>query len=411
MMHLKKKQDMKISIKNVSLALGVVALSTVAFGQKKNETSAAVEFKNKYMPALMKQDMEAAKKALRSAKEFVDLAAAHPDTENSQKTLWLKGEIYYNFLTLGTMSQDTSFIKEAGEDVIEQSIAAFKKGYPLGKKMKRDFEESVGKNVAQMDPMANMLYTAEQYEAAAEVYETMVKYNAAIEVLDSNSLYNASICYEKAEKFDKAAEGFEKLANAGYRGTISSVNASRAYRSAGNLEKAKAIISKARETDPTNRELLLELVNTNLDAGDAAGAEQALTDAIATDPKNKVLHYTIGTILIDLKKYEDAEASLNKALEIDPNYQDAQYQLGAHLVTWAGELKLEASDLKFGDPNYNKLIAQSDETYKRALIPLEKYIEANPNDKPVLNILFQVNRNLGNSEKALEYKKRYEGVE
>ena len=54
---------------------------------------------------------------------------------------------------------------------------------------------------------------------------------------------------------------------------------------------------------------------------------------------------------------------------------------------------------------------QSDDTYARALIPLEKYIIAFPNDKAVLNILFQIHRSLGNSDKALEYKKRAEGIE
>ena len=45
------------------------------------------------------------------------------------------------------------------------------------------------------------------------------------------------------------------------------------------------------------------------------------------------------------------------------------------------------------------------------MIPLEKYIVAFPDDKAVLNILFQLHRNLGNSEKAIEYKKRAEGIE
>jgi Tfp pilus assembly protein PilF len=49
-------------------------------------------------------------------------------------------------------------------------------------------------------------------------------------------------------------------------------------------------------------------------------------------------------------------------------------------------------------------------TYKRALVPLERYIAKNPNDKDVLNILFQINRSLGNSEKALEYKKRADAI-
>jgi Tfp pilus assembly protein PilF len=86
------------------------------------------------------------------------------------------------------------------------------------------------------------------------------------------------------------------------------------------------------------------------------------------------------------------------------------YQLGAHLVTWAGDTKTAANQLKFGDANYNKLLKESDELYKRALIPLEKYIAKVPNDKDVLNILFQIYRNLGNSEKAMEYKKRADAI-
>lgn len=402
---------MKISFKNTAIALGLTAVTGIAFGQKNIETSAAVEFKNKYMTSLATGDYDAAKKALLAAKEFIDEAAVHEDTKESQKTLWLKGEIYANFLVLGMQTMDTAFIRKGGDDAIDISIAAFDKAFDAGKKMKSDVEQSVYQKVALLNQLAGMTYNAEQYEAAAELYETEAKYSDAIDVMDSSAIFNASLCYEKSGKFEKAAAGYERLAKVKYRGTTSAILASSAYRRAGNLEKAKAIIAEARKDNPSDKELLLELVNTNIDAGDAAGAEKALTDAIKTDPNNKQLHYTIGTIYIDLKENEKAEIALNKALEIDPNYADAQYQLGAHLVTWAGDLKLAADQLPFGDPNYNKMKEQSTETYKRALVPLEKYIVNYPEDKAVLTILFQLNRNLGDSAKALEYKKRADAIE
>lgn len=402
---------MKLSIKNVGLALSMLTLSSVAFGQKKNETSAAVEYKNKFIPAISTGDFETAKKALIDAKGFIDLAAVNPETENSQKTLWLKSEIYASFLTFGMQTQDTAFMRVGGEDAIDQSIAAVEKGYPIGTKLQPEFRESVYQKAAIFSGFAGMLWQAEQYKEAAEVYDVLVRYSAAIKEIDTNSLFNASICYERIGEFEKAAAGYEKLAAVNYKGTASIVDASRAYRKAGNTAKAKALIAEARAKHPNDKELLLELVNTNIEEGDAAGAEKSLNDAIAADPKNKVLYYTIGTIYIDLKENEKAEESLNKALEIDPNYVDAQYQLGAHLVSWAGDIKLKANDLPFGDPNYNQMLQQSEDTYNRALVPLEKYIAANPTDKDVLNILFQLHRNLGNSEKALEYKKRAEGIE
>ena len=111
-----------------------------------------------------------------------------------------------------------------------------------------------------------------------------------------------------------------------------------------------------------------------------------------------------------MKENEKAETALNKALEIDPNYQDALYQLGAHLITWAGDTRTAASQLKFGYPNYDKMIIQSDDIYRRALTPLEKYITISPNDKDVLTILCQLHRSLGDINKSNEYKKRADAI-
>ncbi|MFT5581576.1 MAG: tetratricopeptide (TPR) repeat protein [Psychromonas sp.] len=208
-----------------------------------------------------------------------------------------------------------------------------------------------------------------------------------------------------------AAANYASLAKVGFKGATTYSLASNAFRKAGKADEAKAVVAEGRKLYPSDRDLLLELVNINIDEGNAEGAEAALAAAIATDPNNKQLHYTIGTIYIDLKENEKAEKALEKALSIDPDYIDAQYQLGAHLVSWAGNMKDEANQLKFGDAKYDVMMAQSEELYKKALVPLEKYIATAPNDKAVLTILFQLQRSLGNSEKALEYKKRADAAE
>jgi tetratricopeptide (TPR) repeat protein len=401
---------MKNKVAKTSLIAGALIISASTFAQKKNETSAAVEFKNKYQMSMASGDVEGAKKALIAAKEFIDIAAEHVETKESPKTLYYKGEIYANFLMVGMQTMDTTFMKIGGEDALEVAIAAYKKGFDVSDKFDSDIKDAVYQKKAMLDPYANMLYKNNMFKEAGELYMTQADLSSAVSELDSTSIFNGSLCFEKGSEFIKAAEGYEKLAKVGYKGTTTYVLASSAYRKGGDIEKAKAIVAEGRKKHPSDRDLLLELVNTNIDAGDAAGAEAALNEAIAKDPNNKQLHYTIGTIYIDLKENEKAEKALNKSLEIDPDYADALYQLGAHLVTWAGDTKTAANQLKFGDPNYNKMVQQSDDTYKRALIPLEKYIAKNPNDKDVLNILFQLNRSLGNTEKALEYKKRADAI-
>lgn len=401
---------MKNSIQKTTLIAGTFILSAVSFAQKKNETSAAVEFKNNYQAAMMTGDVEKAKKSLIAAKGFIDLAAENVETKESPKTLWLKGEIYSNFMMLGMQTMDTSFVKLAGEDAIEVAIASFKKGYEVSDKFDGDIRESVYQKHDMLDGMAAMLYKGNMFKEAAEVYQTEAQFFDAVGEMDSTSIFNASLCYEKANDYANAATGYAKLARAGYKGTTSYVLASSAYRKNNQIAEAKAIVAEGRKKHPTDRELLLELVNTNIDSGDAAGAEAALAEAIASDPNNKQLHYTIGTIYIDLKENVKAEAALNKALEIDPNYQDALYQLGAHLITWAGDTRAAAGQLKFGDPNYDKMIIESDDIYRRALTPLEKYIAISPNDKDVLTILSQLHRSLGDINKSNEFKKRADAI-
>lgn len=403
---------MNMSLTKLSLAVGVIALSTTtAFGQKKNETTASME-RNAAVSAMQSQNMETAKSKLLSAKEYIDKAAAHEDTRNNQKTLWLKGEIYSSIVSLGMQTQDMELVMAVGENGMQEALDALKKAYPMGKKYKDDVVATVDRNRIAMNTMASTLYKSEMYGQAAEAYLGQAEFAECVDLLDTSAVYNAAICYDKVKKYEKAAELYEKAAKAGYNGTTCYVLASTAYRNAGQTDKAMALISEARKTNPTDKGLLLETVNTHLAAGNNAEAEKALADAIASDPNNKQLHYTIGTIMIELGKNEEAETALNKALEIDPDYVDAQYQLGAHLVTWASAVKKEASML---GPNENAKFAeldkQSDDIFKRALIPLEKYIAAYPDDKSVLTILFQIHRNLGDSAKAMEYKKRADAAE
>lgn len=407
---------MKITFKSYVLVLGVVAISTVTNAQKKYETSAAVEYKNKYLPALASEDWETAKKSLLTAKEFIDLAASNEETKNSPKTLWLKGDIYSQFPMIGLRTMDTVFLKLAGENPYRTAIDAYKQSYTVSTKYHDDLTNSINMNVASLDQMGNMLFNAGQFNEAGEVYTYIYDFRGAISMTDSISMYYASICYEKGGDNLKAADGYYKLAQMGYKGPKHDRNlyasAAGAYANSGDITKAKTVIAEGKTKTPGDRELLTEQVNIHIEEGDNAAAEAALTEAINADPKNKQLHLTIGTIYIELKENEKAEQSIRKALEIDPNYVDAHYQLGAHLVSWAAEIKDEANNLKLGDPNYNVLIKKSDELYRAAIDPLEKFVASNPEDKRTLKEVYrslsQIYRSTGDSEKSLEYKKKME---
>lgn len=401
-----------MNMKIATLIVGALTIAGVSFGQKKNETSAAVEYKNKFEPAMMSGDMENAKKALLSAKEFIDLAAAHPETQESPKTLFYKGEIYGASAAIAMQTGDTNYmINNFGRDAFEVSITSYRKSYVASNKFRYDIDNSVNTKVSMIGPMASKMYEDNKFAEAGALFYVAYQLGTARDFEDSTSLANAALCFEKAQMYSEAAESYEKLAEIGYKKTYGYALAANNYTKLKEYDKAKAILEKGRTKYGTDKDLLLELVKLNIAQGDNKGAEAALNESIAKDPNNKQLHYIIGTIYTDLGENEKAEAALNKALEIDPNYLDAQYNLGAHLVTWASNLKQEANQMNLGDPRYEPTLQKSEELFKKALIPLEKYIQADPKNKSVLQILYQIHYNLGNSEKALEYKKRMDAAE
>lgn len=406
---------MKKTMKNKFIAFaGVVLFSSQVIAQKANETSAAIEYK-KYSDAMTMLilsggtgDMEPAKKALEKAKGFIDLAAVNETTKESPKTLFYKGEIYTGYLI--AFGMDTAFMNANAENYFKTGIESYQKSLAVSTKYKEDIKNSIEQKKGLLSMGINKMYDEGKFAECADAYETQARFSEGANEVDTLSIYNAGVCYEKANNNEKAAEMYAKAAKTGYKAPGTYRSASACYRKAGKAEEAKAILAEGRKKYPSDRDLLLELVNTNIDAGDAAGAEAALAEAIAADPKNKQLHYTIGTIYIELKQNEKAENALNEALKIDPEYQDALYQLGAHLVTWASDLRTEAGQMKLNDPNYDKVTVKSEETFKKALIPLEKFIVKNPNDKDVLVILSQIYRSVGNYDKSNEYKKRADAI-
>lgn len=387
-------------------------MSVHAFGQRTNETSAALEY-NKYADIFAKMmmtgenNLDAAKKTLLKAKSYIDLAAEHPDTKESPKTLFYKGEIYTGLLIAS--AEDTVYLKENGDKLLEEGLASYKKAYP-NKKYADEVKNSINTKKGMFGMATDAIYKAGKYKEAAEMYDLQVKLSDVVNQVDSSSIFNAGLCAEKAGDMAMAAERYTQAAKINYRTPLTYALAANALRKTGKRAEAKALLAEGSKKYPNSKDILLEMVNTDIEAGDNAAAEASLAAAIAADPKNKQLHLTIGTIYIELKQDEKAEAALNKALEIDPNYADAQYQLGALLSGNAITMKQQASQLRQGDPNYEKMLAKADELNKKAVAPLEAYIGKNPNDKQVLIILSQIHRSLKNPEKAAEYKKRADAL-
>src|SRR5690554_3944586 len=198
------------------------------------------------------------------------------------------------------------------------------------------------------------------------------------------------------------------------------------------IDSALTFISSALEMFPKSEDLAIAGVNIALGKNDLVKAEEYFTAAAAASPTNKVLFSNMGSIYLTAadkaytefsqmnitddgfqqksdeveELYGKAETNLQKSLEIDPEYAEAAYNLGVLYLGRGEKLRITAAQMDFNNPDYEETNKRSIEMYEKAIAPLEIYIKQDPNNSGVLNVLFQVHRNAGNDEKALEYKRR-----
>ncbi len=355
-------------IKNTSkiaLTAVMVLVGTASFAQKKTETDAALAYQS-FESSLSSGDMVNAKKNLLKAKGFIDLAAAHAETQASPKTLFYKGEIYASsIILLGDADVKSAF----PENPMTVAVEAYNKSYTTSTKFKSQIEQSVNTILTMVDVQAKTLFDGGKYAEAAKLYAINAEVGRAINKVDTVYYYYAAIASQNAKDWENTAKYYRKCAEMNYKPEETYLNAATAYISAKKEDEAMAF----------------------------------LDGAINKAPKDKSLYYVLGTIYMD--KNDDAKVSeyLNKAIEIDPKYTDALFNLGSYFFTKGMDIRKQANDITVKSEQDAKL--KESLTYlEKAMPALEAYIVLEPKDKEVVKSLWQMSRAFKDTEKEAKYK-------
>ncbi|MCO5268849.1 MAG: tetratricopeptide repeat protein [Brumimicrobium sp.] len=399
---------MKLFIRNMR-KIGLLTISLISFNtvmaQKTNVVSAAVEYK-KYEPSLMMQKFDDAKNSLLSAKKYIDLAMQDATTKNDEKAHYYNAIINYCLAELSGMGKYDDlkvYQNDSIEGVIKNSVAiASKKS-----QWKIEVTDFFNGRVSQAVMIGEMMYKQKKYDMAFAGFAMAYKIkdisgiDTDKENMKVNSIISARHQVDTLKQMD-------------------------------SLDRAIEFISKAMEIFPKSEELAIDGVNLALSMDNLVKAEEFFNRAAEAAPTNKVLFSNMGSIFLNQadKAYESfstmtvtspgyqeksneveelygkAEKNLLKALEIDPNYAEAAYNLGVLYLGRGEKLKIQAGQMDFNDPDYEAVSQRAKEMYEKAIAPLEIYIQQDPNNVGVLQVLFQVHRNAGNTEKAMEYKRR-----
>jgi tetratricopeptide (TPR) repeat protein len=372
---------MKKSILKIALFSGALLLGSQLMAQKTNVTSAAIEYK-KYQP--MSGDIEGSKKALENGKRFIDLAAEHPDTKEDDKMRYYRGVIYFGLMEMSQLDAKNPVDEKTLESYMEIARNNLAPVYKNPKsKFNYDAKGFIESRFNMAFSMGLQMFEAKKYDQAGQLFVASYEIKKLVDDIDSNSMKNAIACMNNSISGFITAKQYDSI-----------------------IERVE-LYKKAfpNEMEPMKIQMQVFLEQDKIDE-----AERVVKEALAINPNDKNLYFIIGTIYVDLKQNEKALENLKRALEIDPDFTDAQYQLGAHLNNWSADITTEANQLPFGDVRVDVMKADANEKRKQAAELLEKYIVKDPTNKPVLQLLFEVNYKLGNKEKAMDFKKRAEAI-
>ncbi|MBD3638196.1 MAG: tetratricopeptide repeat protein [Crocinitomicaceae bacterium] len=390
------------------LLIVAIGFATVTFSQKGNTSSAGIAYKN-YKSNLMQGDYETAVAELKDAKEFIDKSYVHEDTKDDPKTLMYYGMIYINIPMAAQLAGDEELKNVDVEKAFTEALAALKRSKEVDEKGRyhEDIDQFCNQLRVQSAQLGVKMYEEEKWGEAASALLTAATFADVMGITDSlNYYYGGLAAFQVDTLMEDAAEAFGKTVEMGYLPSSSTYYYSQSLQNLGKNEEAEAMIKKQIQRYPNNKDILVELINFYIGTDRKEEAIKALNDAIELDPENVQLIYTAGTIYENMDDFENAEKSYLKALEINPKDGNVLSALGGLYFNKGADLNNEANTLEFGDPNYDSMVAESKEFFKKSVPYLEQAVDASPEECTYKVALRDAYGKVGDVEKFKDMKQK-----
>lgn len=412
-----KLKTMKTIGMKVFFAAFALLISTATFAQKKNVQNAAMDY-NSFEKAMENKNMAGAKSAILKAKANIDLAAANAETAQDVKMFFYKGKIYMALTGLAFMMSDDAEMKAFGDEAtMNIGLDAWKTCYQMDEKYRDDIKMAVIMQSQMSNSMAADYYSNKDFEMAYIMYASSIKLYDIIGMNAKENFglisHNAGLCAERNGEFDLAFNHYEAAANAGYEPAICSARAADALMRQDKQDEAMKYIIASSEKYPGDVNIIIAMAEIALKTGQDELAITSLNQAIAKDPSNGIYHWAVGTVYQKLGKTDQAIEAYTKASKLSPMDERPFISLGSIHFNKAVDYLEQANKLRLGDPKFTEFEDLAKAEFAKAAPFLEKVlqIKGDAGNKDILTNLFTIYRKLGDSAKALEYKKRADAAE
>lgn len=367
------------------------------------------------------RDYQSSKDAasLTKAKENIDLAAAHPETQESAKVQVTKGQIYLSLYELSKDSKDkelsktVSDINQRGFQLFEQTptadldvaYEAFTKAKSLDAKGDFANELKAIKNIGvYYDNTGRSLLNSKKYPTALASFEKAYK---IAEGTDSTLLYFCAVSSEYSGENEKAKMYYQKMIEAKYDrdATYSSL-----FTVCLNLKDTACALdamSKGRAKYPNNMNMVIQEANYYLRTNNSPKALNNLNIVLTAKPNDANMYLVRGNIYDNMANPKDAygkdlprpaeydnyiakaETDYQKAIELKPSNFDALYNLGV-LYNNRGVLYTKLADDILDNAQNSAMNAKATEQFQKAMPVLEKALSLSPNDAATMMALKQI---------------------
>ncbi|MDB4037173.1 tetratricopeptide repeat protein [Polaribacter sp.] len=371
-------------MKNQVLAISLVLISMIAFGQK--------------------SELKTAEKAIKAG-EFASALVAVNSVDAMLATMDSKYKAKYYFIKAQALAGQSNYAAAADSfnNLFDYEIEIGKNKYTkLAKPM-------FGALIQKVSTKAIDLYSNDKnYKDAATNFYLTYKLSPT----DTTFLYNAAISASSAKEYDAALVYYRELKKIGYTGITTQYLAvsietgkvedlgsknqrdlmvkAKQYKeptdkvseskqadivknigyilvNQGKTEEAIIALQEARKADPKDVNLLLNEAQLyiKLDRMDKFGA--LMEDAVKLDPTNPTLFFNLGVVNANEGKIEEAVAYYKKAIELKPDYADAYMNLAVAMLAEEKEIIEEMNNNLSDYDKYDALLAKQKILYKKAL--------------------------------------------
>jgi len=388
-------------IKKGLLTLLVLILYTnIISAQKHNVVNASIALRNEEYV---------------DAKKYIDEAYETESTSNDAKMWNYRAPIYLQIaLKEPTLDKDAAF--KATEAYIK-CLQKDKKGRVVVRKWTS--EEDILAGLIQcgykLFNVAIDKYNTEDYK------ESLKCYNAIFDIIPldtedqlkrgnitKETIYmNSYLATSKIKDNKQSKEFLQKLIDINFNEPDIFRYMSSILYEEGKSEEALMYLSTGREMFEDDQGLIEAEINLYLKLGKSGELIEKLSNAIELNPDNDIFYVVRGTCYQNNNEIEKAIIDYNFALEINPEQTIALNNISSCLLKQTDPIVKKMNNLSLSQTSkFNKLKLDLKNLYLKTLPYVKKYLELEPNDKSILNVLAEIYTKLEMYKEAKEIKAR-----